>query len=47
MCTTSLTNIDYVDAALCAYTAYKLTLGECKNVGEESAGFILFPGALP
>jgi len=44
---THLTNIDLVDAALCALTAYHAaTGGECISYGEQGTGQIIVPGQL-
>ncbi len=41
---TDLTNIDLVDAALCALTAYHAaTGGECRSFGEPNTGLIIVP----
>lgn len=41
---TDLTNIDLVDAALCALTAYRAaTGGGCLSYGEQETGFIIVP----
>jgi len=40
---TSLTNIDYVDAALCAPTAHHLIAGTFKSYGDVAEGFIVVP----
>lgn len=41
---TKLTNIDLVDAALCALTAYYAASGrECLSYGEQSSGLIIVP----
>jgi predicted nuclease with RNAse H fold len=42
--TTALTNIDTVDAALCALTAQNLLAGNIKIYGEATEGFIVVPG---
>jgi predicted RNase H-like nuclease len=43
----SLTNIDLIDAALCALTAYHAAMGgECVSYGEPNTGLIIVP-ALP
>jgi hypothetical protein len=42
-----LTNIDLVDAALCALTAYHVaTGGGCLAYGEQNTGFIVVPKSL-
>ena len=41
--TDALTNIDTVDAALCALTAYHILMGSFKKYGDASDGFILVP----
>ncbi len=39
-----LTNIDFVDAALCALTAYRAaTGGKCESFGEADTGLIIVP----
>jgi predicted RNase H-like nuclease len=41
---TELTNIDLVDAALCALTAYHASSGEeCASFGEPNIGLIIVP----
>lgn len=41
---TELTNIDLIDAALCAFTAYHAaTGGECVSFGEHNTGLIIVP----
>ena len=41
---TELTNIDLVDAALCALTAYRAVIGrECGSFGEPNTGLIIVP----
>jgi predicted RNase H-like nuclease len=41
---TELTNIDLVDAALCALTAYRAATGrECMSFGEPNTGLIIVP----
>ena len=41
---TELTNIDLIDAALCAFTAYHAaTGGECASFGEHNTGVIIVP----
>ncbi len=41
---THVTNIDLIDAALCALTAYRaVTGGECVSYGEEDTGIIIVP----
>lgn len=40
-----LTNIDFVDAALCALTAYRVATGSsCVSFGEPATGTIIVPG---
>jgi predicted nuclease with RNAse H fold len=40
----NLTNIDLIDAALCALTAYRATTGgECVSFGEPNTGLIIVP----
>lgn len=41
----ALTNIDTVDAALCALTAHHLASGGFKTYGEPESGFIVVPAA--
>jgi predicted nuclease with RNAse H fold len=41
--TSELTNIDTVDAALCALTAHYLMLGNVKTYGDNAEGFIVVP----
>lgn len=41
--TAPLTNIDTVDAALCAFTAHSLLVGNFKTYGDALAGFIVVP----
>lgn len=41
---TKLTNIDLIDAALCALTAYHIARGEtCVSFGEPNTGLIIVP----
>jgi predicted nuclease with RNAse H fold len=42
--TAPLTNIDTVDAALCAFTAHSLLVGNFKTYGGAAEGFIVVPG---
>jgi hypothetical protein len=43
---TKLTNIDLVDAALCALTAYRAATGrECLSFGEPNTGLIIVPAS--
>jgi predicted nuclease with RNAse H fold len=45
---TELTNIDLVDAALCALTAHHVAMGRaCVSYGEQDTGVIIVPKALP
>lgn len=45
--TDKLSNIDFVDAALCALTAYYLAAGKpCKSYGEPDTGIIIAPDSL-
>lgn len=39
-----LTNIDYLDAALCAYTALQYTKNNTKHYGDIEEGFVVVPG---
>ncbi len=41
--TAPLTNIDVVDAALCALTAHSLMAGNFKTYGDDREGFIVVP----
>jgi predicted nuclease with RNAse H fold len=41
--TSKLTNIDEIDAALCAFTAHQFALGKYKSYGDAATGFIIFP----
>jgi predicted RNase H-like nuclease len=41
--TDALTNIDWIDAALCALAAQHLRAGTCKAYGDEAEGFIVVP----
>lgn len=41
--TAPLTNIDTVDAALCAFTAHSLLVGSVKTYGDAAEGFIIVP----
>ncbi len=44
---TELTNIDLVDAALCALAAYHVAIGKtCKSFGEPNTGLIIVPSTL-
>lgn len=44
--TTHLTNIDLIDAALCAYVAYLVATGaDCVSYGEPETGLIVVPGS--
>ncbi len=45
--TSSLTNIDLLDAALCALTAHHFALGRFKTYGEAVTGFIVVPDRAP
>ncbi len=40
-----LTNIDLVDAALCALTAHHFLVGPIKTYGDRETGFIVVPEA--
>ena len=42
---TLLTNIDHVDAALCALTAHHFVVGTFKTYGDAAEGFIVVPKA--
>jgi predicted nuclease with RNAse H fold len=42
--TSKLTNIDQIDAALCAFTAHQFALGNYKCYGDAMSGFIVVPG---
>lgn len=42
--TVELTNIDWVDAALCALTAHQFLAGNFKTYGDEKEGFVVVPG---
>jgi predicted nuclease with RNAse H fold len=44
MDTSELTNIDTVDAALCALTAHCFLMGNIKTYGEDTEGYIVVPG---
>ena len=44
--TDSLTNIDEVDAALCALTAHHFLAGTFKAYGDDAEGYIVLPSAL-
>jgi predicted nuclease with RNAse H fold len=44
--TDSLTNIDEVDAALCALTAHHFLAGTFKAYGDDAEGYIVVPSAL-
>ena len=39
-----LTNIDFVDAAMCALTAERFLLGSTISFGDQTEGFIVLPG---
>jgi NTP pyrophosphatase (non-canonical NTP hydrolase)/predicted nuclease with RNAse H fold len=41
--TSALTNIDFIDAALCALTAHHLALGRIKTYGDATDGIIVVP----
>jgi len=41
--TSSLSNIDFVDAALCALTAKRFLLGTTRSVGNQEEGYIVLP----
>jgi len=43
----ALSNIDKVDAALCALAAHHLALGAFKSYGEPVSGLIAVPGSVP
>lgn len=43
--TSKLTNIDYIDAALCALAAYHFALGHFTTYGEPMTGLIVVPGS--
>lgn len=43
--TSKLTNIDQIDAALCALTAHDFALGNYKCYGDATSGLIVVPGA--
>lgn len=42
--TSKLTNIDQIDAALCAFTAHRFALGNYRCYGDATSGFIVVPG---
>ena len=42
--TSKLTNIDEIDAALCAFTAHQLALNNFKCYGDATDGIIVVPG---
>jgi predicted nuclease with RNAse H fold len=42
---TTLANIDYVDAALCALTAERFLLGKTISFGDQAEGFIVVPSS--
>ena len=42
--TSKLTNIDQIDAALCAFTAHQLALRNYKCYGDTASAFIIVPG---
>ncbi|GEM_PF-4127682 len=39
----TLANIDFVDAALCALTAERFLLGKTISFGDQAEGFIVVP----
>jgi hypothetical protein len=41
-----LPNIDLVDAALCAFTAYEFSKGTYNQYGNSAEGFIILPKAI-
>lgn len=41
--TTSLNNIDFVDAALCALSAHSILVGNFKTYGDAKEGFVIVP----
>ena len=41
--TDALTNLDWIDAALCALAAQHLKAGTCKAYGDAAEGFIVVP----
>jgi predicted nuclease with RNAse H fold len=41
--TDALTNMDWIDAAICALAAHHLRAGTCKAYGEPAEGFIVVP----
>lgn len=41
--TEALTNIDWIDAALCALAAHHLVMGTFKKYGDVTEGFIVVP----
>jgi len=41
--TETLTNIDWIDAALCALAAHRLVMGTFKTYGDVTEGFIVMP----
>jgi len=43
VCTQKLGNIDWLDAGLCALTAYRLTYGRWQAYGDLETGFIVVP----
>jgi predicted RNase H-like nuclease len=43
ICIDSLTNIDQVDAAICALAAHHLIAGTFKSYGDAAEGFIVVP----
>ena len=45
--TSKLTNIDLLDAALCALTAHRFALGHFKTYGEPMTGLIVVPDSAP
>lgn len=44
--TAELSNIDVVDAALCALTAHNVQMGSFKSYGDAKEGFILVPSVI-
>jgi predicted nuclease with RNAse H fold len=42
--TAPLTNIDWLDAALCALTAHRVVIGPVRTYGDLAEGFIVVPG---
>ncbi len=45
--TDALTNIDWIDAALCALAAHHLRAGTCMAYGDAAEGFIVVPHSIP